>query len=276
MSERVKSNVDLHTHSIFSDGSLSVEELVEEALWRGLSAIALTDHDTVDGLGEAARVGQEQKIEIINGVELSCEYELEEVHVLGLLIEPDATMSSRLVDMRAGRKRRMGEMLDRLAGIGIDVSIDELSQEDDGCFGRPHLARALVDRGVVRNVSEAFARYIGDGGPAYVPKKRFGVDEAIEMIHGCGGLSIIAHPGIGCIGASLERFVPMGIDGLEVHYPKHTPERTSELTRFCREHDLVISGGSDFHAKVDGHRLGVPPVSYSVLEELKQRKVKKG
>ena len=163
--------IDLHTHSCFSDGVLEPDKLLEEAQWHGLSAIALTDHDNVDGIPYAQKAGAARGIEVVPGVELSCEYEGMEAHILGFLIEPDADFSDRLKIMRENRERRMEMMVRKLQLLGINITYAELPVEEGMSIGRPHLARELVKKGICSTVSEAFEKYIGDTGVAYVPKK---------------------------------------------------------------------------------------------------------
>ncbi|MBN2711576.1 MAG: PHP domain-containing protein, partial [Planctomycetes bacterium] len=173
--------VDLHTHSNFSDGSLSPAELVEEAVWKGLSAIALTDHDNIDGLSLAAEAGKQLCVEIIHGVELSCEMDDIEVHIVGLFIEPNDELRQRCDEMCHARESRMERILEKLGDMGINITMDDLPQEAGKSVGRPHLAKVLVERGVVKSIGEAFARYIGDNCPANVSKDRFSVEEAVRL-----------------------------------------------------------------------------------------------
>jgi len=204
--------VDLHIHSDFSDGHLSPEEIVEDAVWKGLSAIALTDHDNIDGLLRFRAAGEKQGIEVINGVELSCEHDGKECHILGLLIEPDHSLCERLCEMRDSREERMQEMLDKLSNYNIHISMEDLPVDKSRSLGRPHLAHVLVKRGYVNSVSEAFSRYLGDDCPAYVSKKRFSVSEAVSCIKSCGGVSILAHPGLNSWTLRLDEFWKLGID----------------------------------------------------------------
>lgn len=264
--------MDLHTHSNYSDGRLPPADLVEEALFRGLSAIALTDHDTLDGNEEAVLAGRERGLEVIPGIEMSCEMDGQEVHLLGYFMDADARLRKRLEEMRLARETRMQAMLDRLEEMGIVFTMKDIPQEAGKSFGRPHLAQAMVSRGIVRSVSEAFARYLGDSGPVYVAKERFTVADAIEHIHDAGGLAVVAHPGVAGVFPHLPELERAGIDGVEAYYPKHSPTTASEIAQFCQRHDLVVTGGSDFHALGEGPSLGVPPVEMSILDSLKARR----
>lgn len=264
--------VDLHVHSNFSDGELSPEQLLEEAQWAGLSAIALTDHDNIDGLARARSAGAERSIEIVAGVELSCVHDGTEAHILGLCIEAEDNLQIELRRMRDNRQARMAQMLERLAELGVDICMEELPLDNTMSLGRPHLARMLMKKGYVRSISEAFERYIGDDGPAYVAKERWSAREGIELIHAAGGLSFLAHPGASGLVEFVEEFVALGIDGLEVHYPKHSPAIERQLLADCERYGLLLCGGSDFHAKGLGTNLGTPYIPYEVLRRIKQRK----
>lgn len=265
--------VDLHTHSSFSDGELSPQQLLEEAQWAGLSAIAITDHDNVDGLIPARECGKTIGIEVISGVELSCEHLGLETHILGLLIEPDANMLQELQQMRANRENRMQLMLDKLRDIGIKLSINDLPRAPGLSLGRPHLARLLVKRGIVRNIGEAFERYIGDNGPAFVHKQRWTVEDGIKLIHQAKGISFLAHPGASGLVDRLDEFIGFGLDGIEVFYPKHSPSEERFLKEYCQKKELLMCGGSDYHSSGTGPNLGMPFISYDVLESIRQRKV---
>lgn len=276
MPDQPQGCIDLHTHSDYSDGRLSPEELIEEATWKGLSAIALTDHDSVAGNETAMAAGKERGLEVISGTELSCEMDGLEVHIVGLCLEPTDELRQRCHAMRVARESRMEEMLGRLGELGIEVTMAEIPQTSGRSIGRPHLAQALVEKGVVRTIGEAFARYIGDDGPANVPKMRFGIQEAVDLIHSCKGVAILAHPGLTKVFEQLPLFLDFGIDGMEAYYPKHTAEMTQEIVDFCGRHDLVISGGSDYHGNGSGPDLGVPEIPYSVLEHIRERAAQAG
>lgn len=278
MGAAVDRRVDLHTHTNFSDGRLDPEELVEEAVWHGLSALALTDHDNVEGLERFQAACRQKGVEGVDGVELSCEHEGREVHIVGLFIKPSEAFCALLDSVKRERELRMEKMLSRLSEIGIEIPMEEVPQEAGRSFGRPHLARALVERGVVRNVGEAFARYLGDQGPAYVAKSRFAVRMGIDLVHEIGGISVLAHPGASGLVDRIPDFAALGVMAVEAPYPKHTPEEERKVRALCAQHGLLVSGGSDFHGNGDGRDLGQPPIGYAVLEALKERlaEVRKG
>lgn len=266
--------VDLHTHSTFSDGELTPEQLLEEALWRGIGALALTDHDCVDGLDEARAAGASRSIEIISGVELSCELNGLEAHLIGLFIEPDQSLRAVLKKMQNNREGRMGLMLQKLQEMNINIRMDELPQGEKQSLGRPHLARLLQQKGYVRNFGEAFERYIGDNGPAYVPKERWTVPQGLDLIHSSRGISILAHPGASGLVPFIADFAALGIMGLEVHYPKHQPNTEQKLLAEAQRLGLLVSGGSDFHSNHNGPALGTPFIPREVLERIRQHKEK--
>lgn len=215
----------------------------------GLSAIALTDHDTVAGVPEARSAARAAGIRFITGIELSAEHEGIEVHVLGLHLADAATLETRLIELRAERLHRARAIVARLAELGVVISYDAvLANAAGGAVGRPHVARALVETGVVRDFREAFDRFLGAGRSAFVPKRMLTPAEAVAMVHGAGGLAVWAHPGTHAHEALVELFASSGMDGLEVLHPSHGPETASRISAMCDARSLVPSGGSDWHA----------------------------
>ncbi len=272
MDNRSERTVDLHTHTNFSDGLLSPEELVEEAVWRGLSAVAVTDHDNVDALPRAMAAARERGLELVPGVEMSCQAEGREAHIVGLFVEPNDRLRARLAEIRHHRETRMQQMLDRLGEMGVELSFADVPQDEGGSFGRPHLAQLLVEKGHAKNLGDAFGRLIGDGCPGYVAKRRFTIPEAVELIHECRGLAILAHPGTSALIDDIPRFAERGIDGVEVYYGKHTLEVTQRVHDIATELGLLFSGGSDFHGNGMGPNVGVPRIPYKLLKKLRERK----
>lgn len=267
--------IDLHTHTSFSDGCLSPEELIEEAIWKGLTAIAITDHDTLEGLPRAQRAGAARGLEVIGGVELSCELEGCEVHLVGLFLTPSREMEETLQAFREQRIARMKEMVARFVALGIPIRMEDLPQDGDRAYGRPHLARLLVKQGITSSVNEAFARYLGDNGPVYVPKPRLAVDRGIALIHASRGLAILAHPGVGNLVDRIDALVERGIDGIEVYYPHYTEADARRIREAATRHFLVLSGGADYHGPGQGFDLGTLAIPYSFLDALKERKEKR-
>ncbi len=250
--------VDLQTHSTYSDGTFTPRQIVHRADEKGLAAVALTDHDTVAGLHEFQQAGEDASLETIPGIELSCRVLKQDVDVLGYLIEPDhATLQDRLERLRQHRRERMPKMLDRLQEHGIQLDLEHVEAHATGdVLGRPHLAQALVEHGHVETVDEAFERYIGSNGPAYVPKKRLGPQQAVDIIHDAAGVAVMAHP---CyvhpayFPQVLETLVEAGLDGIEVYYPDHDDNHVAFFTQQAQQHDLVMTGGSDFHGNNKPH-----------------------
>lgn len=264
-------SIDLHVHSNFSDGKLTPDEVAALAVKHNVVALAITDHDTLTGWEEKDRACRAHGIECVCGVELSCELEGRETHILSLFADPESPAVARMNNLGESRFARMERMLERLAKMGIHVGMDDLPVAADGVYGRPHLARALVAKGIVKNVSEAFARYLYDGGPVHIDKTRLTAAEGIAMAKDLGGVAVLAHPGVSELIPSLEEFVAMGLDGVEVYYPKHGDETVARLLRFCRERNLLVSGGSDFHSPDDGPDVGATRTPPDVLEPLRRR-----
>ena len=247
---------DLHVHSSASDGSLRPEEVVRTAASLGLSAIALTDHDTVEGVLPAERAATEAGIRVIPSVELTAysdgegEIEEAEVHVVGLFVDvTDAGFLADLRRMQQVRVERIRTMSEKLEELGCHIrSEDVLSRARGESVGRVHMAQQMVEQGICANMKEAFDRYIGAGMPAYVPKDRLTPRETIEMIRRAGGCPVLAHPG--CLEGledMLKELMDAGLLGIEVHHPGHTPEDECRFLKIAREFGLAVSGGSDFH-----------------------------
>ena len=247
--------VDLHMHSTASDGSRSPAEVVRAAKRASLAAIALTDHDTVAGLAEAFAVGTELGIRVVNGVELSAVEGDVETHLLGLHLSDTAVLERGLGELREMRGRRAARIVELLQSQGVQVTLDDvLLQAGAGAIGRPHVARALVADGWATDVRDAFDRYLGAGRSAYVAKDQLGMREAIEMVHAAGGLAILAHPGAGGTRERIEPLVALGLDGVEVKHPSHSPHDVARLKACVDALGLIPSGGSDWHGAADGPR----------------------
>jgi Predicted metal-dependent phosphoesterases (PHP family) len=263
-------SIDLHVHSTFSDGKLTPVELAARAVHNNVCALAITDHDSLAGMEEKQAACDSAGIECICGVEISCELDGREAHVLSLFADPESPHRSRLDSMQTSRERRMEKMIEKLAGIGITMTMEELQVGEDGAYGRPHLARALVAKGICKSVNEAFARFLYDGGPVHIEKSRFSVAEGIVLAKELGGVAVIAHPGISGLIPHLDELFGMGLEGVEVYHPKHGGETIAGLLRYCRERNLLVSGGSDFHAPGDGADIGASKVPVDVLETLRR------
>jgi len=273
---------DLHVHSTASDGSFSPEEVVRMAARNGLSAIALTDHDCVGGVVPASRKGEEVGLRVVPGVELSAYVsagegaggELE-LHLVGLFVDPtDPSFLGELERLRKLRIERIEKIADRLRALGLQI--DEravLDAASGGAVGRVHVAMELVGQGVCADVPEAFHLYLGNHGPAYVPKERLTPRQAIELIHAAGGCCVLAHPGLNAGGAgSLSELVEVGLDGVEVYCSAHTQATEQQLLEAAERFGLAVSGGSDFHGEAKpGTECGERSVSLVEVRELAER-----
>ena len=265
--------VDLHTHSTASDGILPPEKVIEAAKSCGLAAIALTDHDTINGI-PAARVAAERAgLRVIAGVELSAFQDDHEVHLLALHLSQLDALQKRLGELRTLRYTRAERIVEKLNSLGIELTLDEvLQQSNGGAVGRPHVARALIARGAVHDFRDAFMRYLGAAGAAFIPKARLSIEDAIAIAHEAGALAIWAHPGDGGRRDRLEPLVAAGLDGVEVKHPSHSPEDVKRLQALAEFFGLVQSGGSDWHGASEGpRRLGNMNVPIEWLEKQDER-----
>jgi predicted metal-dependent phosphoesterase TrpH len=274
--------IDLHTHSTASDGSMAPKEVVRLAKERGLKAIALTDHDTIDGLGEAVAAGEQWGVEVIPGVEISARHPGGSMHILGLCLDyEDNLFAQRLTVLKQARKDRNPQIIAKLNELGIPLTMERVDRlSGRGQMGRPHIARALYEGGFVRSIQEAFDIYLGNQGKAYVSKFRFPPQEAIEMIREAKGVPVLSHPftlGLNTPDALRERLrelAGLGLAGLEVFYPEHSPQQEALYRSLARELNLLITGGSDFHGankpEVDLGRINCQnKLTYDLVEALK-------
>jgi predicted metal-dependent phosphoesterase TrpH len=266
---------DLHAHTNASDGVCSPEELVRLARKAGLQGLAVTDHDTVAGVAAAEEAAAELGLELIPGIELSIQTDAQDIHVLGYWIDHRAPeLRAALAELFTMRERRVRTMLDKLADLGYALDYEEVSdQVGGGIPGRPHVARALVARGYVEYGEEAFERFIGNDGPAYVPKSLMDPERGFALLRRFGAVPVLAHPGLTDYPRFLDRFIALGLAGLEVDHPKHDLVARAELRALCRERDLVATGGSDYHFPGPPHRdLGSQGVSGETLAALRARR----
>jgi predicted metal-dependent phosphoesterase TrpH len=265
--------VDLHMHSTASDGGVLPRDVVIAAAAAGLTAIALTDHDTIDGVAEARQAGDERGIEVIAGVELSAFEDERETHLLGLHLSDLAAIEGPLATFRSARRIRAERIVATLNDLGVPVTLDAVMTEaGTGAIGRPHIARALIAGGWARDSREAFDRYLGFRKPAFVPKHTLGLADAIRLVHAAGGIAILAHPGGTGMRAWLETLAALGLDGVEVRHPGHSAEDIARLGALADHLDLVPSGGSDWHGATTGPRmLNVMRVPHEWLDRQRDR-----
>lgn len=249
---------DLHFHSTCSDGVETPAGLVARAVAAGLSVAALTDHDAVHGIAAFAAAAAGTGLVPAGGTELSVTEGGEDVHLLGLFVDPEEpVLIARLARIREVRDRRGEAMVEKLATLGVELDLPALrASVGDGAFGRPHVARALVAGGVVESTEEAFSRFLGEGRPAFVPKARWSLGEAVEAVRRAGGLAVLAHPVWYADPAGLlRRGRGLGLDGVEVHHPDNEG-REEEFLREAAALGLLVTGGSDFHSADGGRGLG--------------------
>ncbi len=243
--------IDLHLHTTASDGQHSPTDLV--ALAQRFDIIAITDHDTTEGIAEAIEAARAKgSPQIIPGIELSAEDDAGDVHVLGYFVDVhDAAFQAELTQFRTDRYHRGLGILEKLASIGLPLNWDRvLAIAEGGSIGRPHIARAMVEAGYVGNVREAFDRYIANDGIAYVQRRRLSPEEALQMIHAAKGAAVLAHPGLLPDHTSMvKRLVPYGLDGVEVSHPSNSENTRLSLRGLAREFNLIMTGGSDFHGE---------------------------
>lgn len=245
--------IDLHTHTTASDGLLSPAALVQAVQSAHLEVFSITDHDTLDALAEAEGHARDFGLRLIPGIELSAMWrKTVELHILGYFLDPaDANLLAFLRDTREARRTRLRAMLGRLRLLGMVVEAEEvLACARDGNVGRPHLARVLVQRGLVGSTDEAFARYLGEGKPAYVPRPDVTIAEAIHVIHEAGGLASLAHPGLHNRDEAIPDLIAAGLDAIEVYHATHTPGQAAHYRRLAQRRGLLVTGGSDFHGAV--------------------------
>jgi len=228
---------------------------VQRAEELGAGALAVTDHDTVSGLHEAAAAALAHGMGFLNGVEITSALDRLEVHVVGLGVLPEsAHLQQILCTLTEGRGRRLDLMLEKLGCLGLTLARDPILARTAGAVGRMHIAQELRDAGHVRTVQEAFDRYIGRGKPAFVPSERVSVEEALDAIHAAGGLAFVGHPGLGGVRRQLPRLLTLPFDGIEAYHPRHKAGHVDEFIQFAEANSLLVSGGSDCHGRAKGRR----------------------
>ena len=262
---------DLHIHTNYSDGEYPPREVVRRAARAGLSVIAITDHDNILGIDEAIEEGEAIGISVLPGVELSAEDNGNDIHILGYLFDHrNGQLKETLEFFRAERLKRAKTILEKLRELGVFLDIEEVLEEaGHGAVGRPHIAHVLIKKGYVATVREAFESYLGYESPAYVPKFKMTVKDAIDLIKKAGGIPVIAHPGISAPPHKVLEFIDLGLLGIEVWHPEHDEDTIAFYSRVADEHGLVKTGGSDYHGEQKGRaNLGTIKLPYAVVRDL--------
>jgi 3',5'-nucleoside bisphosphate phosphatase len=273
--------IDLHTHSTASDGVYSPTELLHKAKEIGLRVLALTDHDTTEGLEEAARAARTLDVDLIPGIEINTDVSGGEVHVLGYFPEfQRPEFQSVLKVLRDARERRGQRMVELLNEHGVNITWDRVREIAQGSVGRPHVAKALQEAGYVQTIGEAFDKYIGNGCYAYVPRYKLTPEDAVHLVASANGLPVIAHPlelpGLEELRNWLPGLCEAGMVGLETYYGLYTPENERELLTLAYEYNLVPTGGSDFHGPgLHPTPLGGRHVPFEAVERLKAEAAKR-
>ncbi|MDP8236005.1 MAG: PHP domain-containing protein [Candidatus Erginobacter occultus] len=265
---------DLHIHTLASDGAATAEEVLAEARQAGMAAISITDHDSVDAVGEAVALAPRYGVEVVPGIEISVDVGETEMHLLGYFIDyRDPELCRRLSYFRQIRAERADRMLEILDGMGFPLDMEALLPgQMTGSIGRLHIAQALVRAGYVKSPGEAFARYIGNDGPAYVEKLKIGVEEAMEMILRTGGAPVLAHPGQFDRDELIPGLIEKGLVGLEAYYPSHSRFAVNHYLELARHYGLAATGGSDSHGlNKENVRIGSAAAPYSVVAQLRDR-----
>lgn len=248
--------VDLHLHSLYSDGSATPAELAEMAARNKLTGIALTDHDTVDGIPEILTCGRDLGLTVIPGLEVSATHRELSLHILGYGIDHTSReLTLWLAPLQRSRQERNAKIIAKMRQMGLDVHLDELQDVSRcGQTGRPHIARLLLNKGIVDSLGQAFHQYLRRGAPAWYSRFAYSAAESIDMIHRAGGLAVLAHPGqldpeLKILPLLIPELLGRGLDGLEIHYPSHPAAVRRRLLALARKYSLVVTGGSDYHGK---------------------------
>ncbi|OON97626.1 MAG: hypothetical protein ATN36_02820 [Epulopiscium sp. Nele67-Bin005] len=249
--------IDLHVHSTMSDGTFTPREIAFYAKAKGLQTIALTDHDTISGVLECQEAGNLVNLKVIAGIEFSVNYFDKEVHMLGYFIDiHNEKLTSHLENLVVSRHERNLKMLEKLGELGFPMEYSDIAtSEKNALLTRAHFAQAMLKKGYVKNIDDAFNLYLGNGKPAFIPREHVDFKECIDLIHEIGGVAVIAHPGLykSFTDEKLDKFIKTlaeaGLDGIETIYPKYSKEQEEEFLYLCKKYNLLPTGGSDFHGE---------------------------
>jgi len=268
-------HVDLHTHTTASDGLLKPEELVQFASIKGLAAIAITDHDTTDGIEEGIKAGKKYHVDVLPGIELNTQIEDQEIHILGYYIHYKETWLQNILNkIRKARDIRGQKMIERLNSLyGFDLDYNEVKRiAGDAAVGRLHIGRVMLEKGIVKNLAEAFENYLGTNSPAYVERYKLSPREGIQMIKKAGGVAVLAHPGLIDNQRLVQKIIDEGIQGIEAFHTKHNDEQASYYCELAKRNHLIVTGGSDCHGElINGMPIvGDIRVGYEVIDAIKE------
>ncbi len=269
---------DLHTHTTCSDGRLHPFDLLQKVADLSISVVSITDHDTMEAHRLLQREGTSTQLMVVPGIELSCTQFGREIHVLGYFLDPfNEELTNYERHFRQDRERRARSMVDLLQNIGVSISFDDVVDHAQSApIGRPHVAAALLERGHVASIHEAFDRYLDTGKPGYAPRSPFSIREAVDLIRRVGGISCVAHPHRAFMDpTAFAHLLSAGIDGVEVYHPSHWTSTRTHYHSQAVEHQLVISGGSDFHGsrEYDEQNIGTVGLSEGLFESLHVRAI---
>lgn len=269
-------SIDLHLHSTASDGSLTPEQVVELASHLNLKTISLTDHDSVEGLPSAIEASKRHAVEVIPGIEMSSDVAGRDIHVLGYYLDyNDPELKKILVKLRDNREKRISGIISKLNEMGYEIDAEDVRAEaKDGSLGRAHIAKAMLRKGFIDNIQEAFDRFIGRQGPAYVEKSALSVIDIIKIINEFGGVPVLAHPGISGVDDKIVGFKEAGLLGLEAYHSEHTPDQAMKYASLAKKLGMIITGGSDCHGlgSSRGLIIGSVYVPDNCIDELKRLK----
>ena len=269
--------VDLHLHTTYSDGSLTPEDLIRKAKKIGYTAIAITDHDTLQGVKPALKRANQYNIEVVPGIEFNTSLNGNDVHILGYYINLENKFLKNLLDkIKKERRERIKKMVKLLKELyGYEISLKEIKEiSENNIMGRAHIARLLTEKGYVNKWEEVFNKYIGKGKPAYVDRNKITPFKAIDIIKKAEGIPVIAHPGLIKNNQIVQTLIKYGVEGLEIYYLEHTAKQIEYFKKIAQRNELFITGGSDCHGpkNKDGLRLGKIRLDYKYLKELKNYK----
>jgi predicted metal-dependent phosphoesterase TrpH len=267
--------IDLHLHTTASDGRSSPAALVAEAAAAGVTTLAVTDHDTVAGIAEAAAAARDAGLDFVTGIEITAVHASRDVHMLGYFFDPaDGPLDAFLQTQRQDRRRRVEEMGARLARLGLPVDLSAaLDRRASGkSLGRPLVAAALVAAGHAEDIGDAFARFIGEGRPAFIARSGAPPADVVAIIARAGGVSAIAHPGKLGLDVLIDELAPQGLTAVEVYHPDHSPDDVARYGRMAADRGLLVTGGSDYHGPGSGRegglgRVSLPPADFARLRD---------